>query len=247
MAAVFGGSPAAATALNLAMSGTVSPGLHGGIVVTERPTPAEQRQGVTTGARREVLRGGLTIGVLERIATAGTIIAGFPEGLAIVVAVKGVGRFTELEAPEARERFIIGTFASLIWACAAALVVHLGRDRHNVGDALLVQISERIGMGLRSSDMLARLSGDEFLLLLSPFDDMEQLTAEIGQVMARLKQPYYIDNNEILSSASIGVSTFPGDGSSYDALRANADRAMYRGKSAGTGLVQFFDADKDHK
>jgi len=125
VAAVFGGSPAAATALNLAMGGTVSLGLHGGIVVTERPTPAEQRQGVTTGARREVLRGGLTIGVLERIATAGTIIAGFPEGLAIVVAVKGVGRFTELEAPEARERFIIGTFASLIWACAAALVVHL--------------------------------------------------------------------------------------------------------------------------
>jgi diguanylate cyclase (GGDEF)-like protein len=117
---------------------------------------------------------------------------------------------------------------------------------HNVGDALLVQISERIGMGLRSSDMLARLSGDEFLLLLSPFDDMEQLTAEIGQVMARLKQPYYIDNNEILSSASIGVSTFPGDGSSYDALRANADRAMYRGKSAGTGLVQFFDAGIEH-
>ena len=108
--AVFGGSPAAATALNLAM-GPVAPGLHGGIIVA--------------GARREVLRGGLTIGVLERVATAGTIIAGFPEGLAIVVAVKGVGRFTELEAPEARERFIIGTFASLIWACAAALVVHL--------------------------------------------------------------------------------------------------------------------------
>ena len=123
-AAVFGGSPAAATALDLAM-GSVAPGLHGGIVVTERPSAEERRQGVVTGARREVLRGGLTIGVLERVATAGTIIAGFPEGLAIVVAVKGVGRFTELEAPEARERFIIGTFASLIWACAAALVVHL--------------------------------------------------------------------------------------------------------------------------
>ena len=123
--AVFGGSPAASTALNLAMGGTVAPGIHGGIIVTERPSAAEQRQGIVTGARREVLRGGLTIGVLERIATAGTIIAGFPEGLAIVVAVKGVGRFTELESPEARERFIIGTFASLIWACAAALVVHL--------------------------------------------------------------------------------------------------------------------------
>lgn len=122
--AVFGGSPAAATALRLAM-GPVAPGLHGGIIVTERPTADEQRKGVTTGVRREVLRGGLTIGVLERIASAGAIIAGFPEALAIVVAVKGVGRFTELEAPEARERFIIGTFASLIWACAAALVVHL--------------------------------------------------------------------------------------------------------------------------
>jgi hypothetical protein len=123
--AVFGGSPAASTALNLAMGGTVAPGIHGGIIVTERPSADERRQGVVTGARREVLRGGLTIGILERIATAGTIIAGFPEGLAIVVAVKGVGRFTELESPEARERFIIGTFASLIWACAAALVVHL--------------------------------------------------------------------------------------------------------------------------
>lgn len=123
--AVFGGSPAAATALELAMGGTVAPGLHGGIIVSERPTPEQARQGVVAGPRREVLRGGLTIGVLERIGSAGTIIAGFPEGLAIVVAVKGVGRFTELEAPEARERFIIGTFASLIWACAAALVVHL--------------------------------------------------------------------------------------------------------------------------
>jgi hypothetical protein len=122
--AVFGGSPAAATALDLAMGGTVAPGLHGGIIVAQRPTAAEEQQGVQAGPRREVLRGGLTIGVLERIASAGAIIAGFPEALAIVVAVKGVGRFTELEAPEARERFIIGTFASLIWACAAALVVH---------------------------------------------------------------------------------------------------------------------------
>ena len=123
--AVFGGSAAAATALDLAMGGTVSPGLHGGIIVTDRRPSGDDRQSVQPPVRREVLRGGLTIGVLERVASAGAIIAGFPEALAIVVAVKGVGRFTELESPEARERFIIGTFASLIWACAAALVVHL--------------------------------------------------------------------------------------------------------------------------
>ncbi|WP_205649456.1 hypothetical protein [Agromyces sp. LHK192] len=120
--AVFGGGPAATTALRLAMGGSATPGLHGGILVLDTsvpPTPG------LAAPRREVLRGGLTIGVLERLASAGTIIAGFPEGLAIVVAVKGVGRFTELEAPEARERFIIGTLASLVWACAAGLAVHL--------------------------------------------------------------------------------------------------------------------------
>lgn len=124
--AVFGGSAAAGTALDLAMGGAVSPGLHGGIIVTDRRVDADLASGAhAVERRREVLRGGLTIGVLERVASAGAIIAGFPEALAIVVAIKGVGRFTELEAPEARERFIIGTFASLIWACAAALVVHL--------------------------------------------------------------------------------------------------------------------------
>jgi hypothetical protein len=51
-----------------------------------------------------------------------------PAALAVIVAVKGVGRFSELEAPEARERFIIGTFASLIWAgaCGALVVLALG-------------------------------------------------------------------------------------------------------------------------
>ncbi|WP_353809570.1 hypothetical protein [Agromyces sp. SYSU T00194] len=118
--AVVGGSAAAVLALDTAMGG-VEPGLHGGILVAPRDARGEG----LVAERTEVLRGGLTIGVLERVAAAGTIIAGFPEGLAVVVAVKGVGRFTELESSEARERFIIGTLASLVWACACALVVHL--------------------------------------------------------------------------------------------------------------------------
>ncbi|TFC80953.1 hypothetical protein E3T23_08160 [Cryobacterium cheniae] len=73
----------------------------------------------------EVLRGGLMIGILERLAVAGAILAGFPEAIAVVVAIKGVGRFTELATAEARERFIIGTLASLIWACACAALVQI--------------------------------------------------------------------------------------------------------------------------
>lgn len=111
--AIVGGGPAASTVLQLATRGTSTFGVHGGILLD--------------GGRREVLRGGLTIGLLERAAIAGTLIAGFPEGIAIVVAIKGVGRFTELSDAEAQERFIIGTFASVLWACAAASISLLVR------------------------------------------------------------------------------------------------------------------------
>ena len=74
-----------------------------------------------------VLRGGAWIGYLERAAVASTLLAGFPEGLALVLAVKGVGRYPELRdsgrdgrSPDAPEEFIIGTLASLLWAAAAA-------------------------------------------------------------------------------------------------------------------------------
>jgi diguanylate cyclase (GGDEF)-like protein len=117
---------------------------------------------------------------------------------------------------------------------------------HNIGDELLMQIAERVGAGLRPSDMLARLSGDEFMLLISPAGDADYLLHAVDAVAERLKQPFYIEGNEIFSSASIGVSVFPQDGASYDALRANADRAMYRGKAAGTGSVQFFDSTIEH-
>jgi hypothetical protein len=66
----------------------------------------------------EVLRGGAWIGVLERGAIAATVLAGWTEGLAVLVAVKGLGRFNELKAPVAAERFIIGTLASGLWALA---------------------------------------------------------------------------------------------------------------------------------
>lgn len=123
--AVIGGGPVAVLTLQLATQDTVSPGNHGGIMV--EADAAETEAAGATGTRpmqvHEVLRGGLTIGILERLAVAGSILAGFPEAIAVVVAIKGVGRFTELAASEARERFIIGTFASLIWASACAALV----------------------------------------------------------------------------------------------------------------------------
>jgi hypothetical protein len=85
------------------------------------------RAGERAGQPVEVLRGGATIGYLERVAVAASLLAGYPEGLAVVVAIKGVGRFSELSEPETRERFIIGTFASLVWASAGAAIALLAR------------------------------------------------------------------------------------------------------------------------
>ena len=78
------------------------------------------------GGAGEVLRGGAWIGALERLAVFVTVLAGWPEGLAVTLALKGLGRYPELrtETPGAAERFIIGTFTSVLWAvaCAAAAI-----------------------------------------------------------------------------------------------------------------------------
>lgn len=71
----------------------------------------------------QVLRGGTTIGYLERFAVVGAVLVGQPAAIAIIVAVKGLGRFTELDSAAARERFIVGTLASLIWAAACAAAI----------------------------------------------------------------------------------------------------------------------------
>jgi hypothetical protein len=85
--------------------------------------------GVSGGpADPQVLRGGAWIGVLERIAVAATLLGGFGEGLAVVLAVKGLGRYAELKAPAAAERFIIGTLASALWAAACVGVSQLLRS-----------------------------------------------------------------------------------------------------------------------
>ncbi|TFB80711.1 hypothetical protein E3N84_02245 [Terrimesophilobacter mesophilus] len=117
---VVGGSPLVLVVLELAGSGAVPLGDHGGILVSEA--------GTRSGARpqdREILRGGMTIGYLERLAIIGAALAGQYAAVAIVVAVKGLGRFSELENAAARERFIIGTLVSIVWAaaCVAPAVI----------------------------------------------------------------------------------------------------------------------------
>jgi hypothetical protein len=120
--AVLGGNPVTRRILTIASHGRVADGDNGGIMLK---SPAIEGQAVADAPVREVLRGGTTIGYLERLSVAVAIVAGYPEAIAVVVAVKGIGRFSELAEPEARERFIIGTMASLLWACVIGGLIRL--------------------------------------------------------------------------------------------------------------------------
>jgi diguanylate cyclase (GGDEF)-like protein len=114
---------------------------------------------------------------------------------------------------------------------------------HAIGDALLVRAAERIARRLCESDLLARISGDEFLLLLDPLEDIDKVRAPIRNILQDLKQPFHIDTFEIFTAASVGVSVYPEHGRDYEALRRNADSAMYRVKSGTKGEMRFFDVE----
>jgi diguanylate cyclase (GGDEF)-like protein len=113
---------------------------------------------------------------------------------------------------------------------------------HAVGDALLVELAKRLGRGLRETDMLSRISGDEFLLLLSPVQSQEEVAEFIQATLERLTAPFFIDSSEVFASTSVGVSLYPEHGRSFEALRQNADIAMYSIKNGGKGSAAFFDS-----
>jgi len=118
-AAVLGGNPVARRLLDIAAGSRVRETADGGIVVMTNEKDA------AAGAPRTLMRGGTVIGYLERLAAVVAIVVGYPEAIAVVVAVKGIGRFSELGEPETRERFIIGTLASLVWSCAIGALLRL--------------------------------------------------------------------------------------------------------------------------
>jgi c-di-GMP phosphodiesterase Gmr len=118
---------------------------------------------------------------------------------------------------------------------------------HSVGDALLAEVAKRVGLHLRETDMLSRISGDEFLLLLNPIENEAEVSEYIEATLQRLKAPFFIDGSELFASTSIGVSLFPDHGRSYNSLLQNADIAMYRVKNNGKGAVVFFDMSMERE
>jgi diguanylate cyclase (GGDEF)-like protein len=113
---------------------------------------------------------------------------------------------------------------------------------HGAGDALLKHMSERLKSIVRSSDIVARAGGDEFLLLLRDVGSTEEIEAFIVRWMSDLAQPYEVTGLELHVSPSIGIARYPRDGKGAEELLARADEAMYFAKRSGRKTFRFFDS-----
>ena len=114
------------------------------------------------------------------------------------------------------------------------------RFGHPVGDQLLQQAAERIRACLRADDLVARLGGDEFTVMLPRMPDEKVVERVARSIVEKLAEPYLLSGERCFSSASLGVTLYPRDGSDVETLLRNADQAMYSAKRAGRNRLAFF-------
>ena len=118
---------------------------------------------------------------------------------------------------------------------------------HAAGDALLKGVADRIRGEIRKTDILGRISGDEFVIVLDPFNEEEEIVALVGRIRDRLQAPFEIEGFAVDGTGSIGVAFFPAHGRDYETLRRNADTAMYQAKLSSKGSVEFFSQELGRK
>ncbi len=114
---------------------------------------------------------------------------------------------------------------------------------HTVGDAVLAVVARRIEEVLEPAHTVARIGGDEFIILLPGETEVDKLQRIASTIVDAIKQPVTVGSFELEVSASVGVCRFPDDGGSVDDLVKNADIAMYRAKDLGRNQVHFYTSE----
>jgi diguanylate cyclase (GGDEF)-like protein/PAS domain S-box-containing protein len=118
---------------------------------------------------------------------------------------------------------------------------------HSAGDKLLKEAAERLRSCIRGSDTVGRLGGDEFAAILSELSIPSDAGLVAQKIIDVLRQPFDLDGKETYVSASIGITLYPADSDSAEALIMNADAAMYRAKEQGRNNYQFFTRDMNQR
>ncbi|TCO78721.1 sensor domain-containing protein [Marinisporobacter balticus] len=114
---------------------------------------------------------------------------------------------------------------------------HLG---HAAGDQLLQKVAKRIKQCVRESDIVARIGGDEFVLLLSQMEDVENPMYIAKRIVDGFEKPFYVNENKLYVDISIGIAIYPDDGKTADTLMIHADMAMYKAKESKGNKVERF-------
>jgi diguanylate cyclase (GGDEF)-like protein/PAS domain S-box-containing protein len=133
------------------------------------------------------------------------------------------------------------------YAPLAVLFIDLDRFKdindtlgHAAGDRLLQEVAERLCKCVREGDTVARLSGDEFVVLLVGLTDVRDAALVANKIVATVGEPCHINGKELRITLSVGIAVFPNDGQNIDELLRNADIAMYHAKRDGRGRFSFF-------
>jgi diguanylate cyclase (GGDEF)-like protein/PAS domain S-box-containing protein len=114
---------------------------------------------------------------------------------------------------------------------------------HRVGDLLLKELAGRIRGALRQSDVLARVSGDEFVVVLEEFSDDDAPERVARKLLDEVRRPFHVEGNEIQVSGSLGLALHPHDGTDAETLLKNADAAMYHAKELGRNGFRLFSTE----
>ena len=104
---------------------------------------------------------------------------------------------------------------------------------HDIGDQLLVEVSKRLVSTLRKCDTVARIGGDEFIILIEDIEDMDYLNIILEKILKCFNEPFRLNNQDYFVTTSIGVAVYPTDGEIAEVLVKNADIAMYKAKQKG--------------
>ena len=111
---------------------------------------------------------------------------------------------------------------------------------HTMGDMLLKKIGDRLTNTVRKSDLVARIGGDEFLIMLQDIESIQDVLSIMKEILLKISDPFIIEQHRMRVSCSIGISKFPDDGEDVEALVKCADLAMYKAKEEGKNRFSFY-------
>ena len=118
---------------------------------------------------------------------------------------------------------------------------HINDSRgHETGDKLLKAVAQRIRATMRNEDVVVRMGGDEFIVVLKTVRNTDQVSEAAGRITEALSAPVIVDGRPLVTTASIGVSLYPRDGSDMGELLRHSDTAMYQAKDRGRNNFQLF-------